>query len=162
MKKYNILFAIIALLFASLACKTLMSGGAPNIAPPGDNGGIPTKPPGFPTGSGGPIPTLPVVATDESGNITVGGKSPFPTPSDAFNVVSTPEMVTFQTKLSADDVMKFYRNAFKELGYTEDTSVTTNFNGIIAMAFKGDGKTVILGGTPAGDGSMSVTLTYQK
>lgn len=146
MKKFSILLALAALVFASLACQTVMGGG---------NGGN-----GSGSGDDTPSATQPPVSGD-NGNITVGGESPFPVTSDAFNVISTPQTVTYQTKMSADDVMKFYRDQLGGQGYSEDTTMTTNFNGIIAMFFKGNGKTIVIGGAPVGDGSISVSIAYQ-
>jgi len=150
MKKFSFVILVAALMLSSLACKALAGAMGGNndggITPPGDSSGIATLPP----------------ITTDGGNVTVG-ESPFPVTSDAFNVVSTPQSVTFQTKLSADDVMKFYRDELGKQGLTEDSSMTTNFNGIVAMFFKdSNGKTVVLGGAPTGDGSLTVTLAYQQ
>lgn len=145
MKKYSILLAVIALVFSSLACKTVMGGGEANN--PGNDSGAATAPP---------------VGTD-GGNITVGGEVPFPVASDATNVISTSETVTYQTSLSSDDVIKFYEDEFGKAGYTEDTSMTVNFNGAFTMAFDGheSGRKIIIGGAPLGDGTTSVTVALQ-
>jgi hypothetical protein len=161
MKKFSVYLAIAALLLASLACQTVMGGGSGNSAPD-------TTAPGYDSGTDNsgattvPEATSPSVETDGN-NVTVGGGSPFPVATDAFNVVSTPTSVTYQTKLSADDMMKFYRDELGAQGYTEDTSLTTNFSGIVAMFFKGsDGKDLVLAIAPVGDGSNSVTVSYQQ
>ncbi|HNB85315.1 MAG TPA: hypothetical protein PLL38_01605, partial [Anaerolineales bacterium] len=117
MKKYSILLAIVALVLASLACQTIMGGG--------DNG---FEAPDVPQQTDGDDVEVPSVEQD-GGDITVGGESPFPVTSDAFNVISTPQSVTYQTNMSGDDVMKFYRDELGKQGYTEDTSMTTNFSG---------------------------------
>jgi hypothetical protein len=152
MKKYSILFAMASLILASLACQTIMGGGDGGFNPPDvpqvDGGGV-------------EVPTVPPV-TNDNGNITIGGESPFPVTDDAFNVVSTPQSVTYQTKLSADDVMKFYRDELGKQGFSENKDMTTSFGGIVAMFFEGNGKTIVLGGAPIGDGSLSVTLAYQQ
>ena len=148
MKKYNILLAIIALVLASLACQTIMGGGdVPNV--PDVNGG----------GDATALPTTPPDTTGGDG-ITVGGESEFPATSDAFNVVSTSETLSFQTKLSVDDVLKFYRDEFAKQGYTEDTSLTVTFGKTFTMAFKGhkSGKTIYVVGADAGDGSLYITI----
>jgi hypothetical protein len=155
MKKYSVLLAIVALVLASLACQTIMGGG--------DNGFDTPEIPDVPQDSDDDFeaPTIPPVEQD-GGDITVGGASPFPVTGDAFNVISTPQSVTYQTNMSADDVMKFYRDELGKQGYTEDTSMTTTFGGMIAMFFEGNGKTVVIGGAPVGDGSVSVTVAYQQ
>lgn len=155
MKKYSILLAIIALVLASLACQTIMGGGNNNDFEVPDLPEVPQ------TGDGGEIPTIPPVITD-NGNVNIGGDSPFPTLSDAFNIISTPTSVTYQTKLSVDDVMKFYRDELGKQGYSENTSTTTNFSGMLAMFFEGNGKSVVLAASPVGDGTFSVTVAYQQ
>jgi hypothetical protein len=145
MKKYNILLAMIALVLSSLACQTIMGGG--------NDGGYETPVDSAPTSTSG----------EDSGDVTVGGDSEFPTPSDAFNVVSAPDTVVFQTKLSSDDVIKFYQDEFGNLGYTEDSSMAVNFGGAFTMGFDGheSGRKIVIGGAPAGDGSTAVTITLQ-
>jgi hypothetical protein len=148
MKKYSILLAITALIIASLACQTIMGGGSdvPDAVPPVDSGDT----------------TVPTESFD-SGDITVGGESEFPVTDDAFNVFTAPDTVTYQTNLSSDDVVKFYQDEFGKLGYTEDTSLSTNFSGIFALVFNGheSGKQIFIAGAPVGDGSTSVTITIQ-
>ena len=156
MKKYSVLLAILALVLASLACQTIMGGGDNNPEAP--------QIPEVPQTDGGDeieIPTVPPIATDESGNVTVGGESEFPVTSDAFNVVNTPEMVTFQTKMSSDDVIKFYRDEFASLGYKEDDSMAITFGKTFTLAFNGhaSGKVIYVVGADAGDGSIYITIT---
>jgi hypothetical protein len=147
MKKYSFLLAVIALVLSSLACQTIMGGGNGVNAPGGNNGGAATAAP----------------AATDSGNITVGGASPFPVASDATNVVSTPETVTYQTKLTSDQIIKFYQDEFGKKGYTEDKSMSVNFNGAFTMGFDGheSGKKIIIGGAPLGGGSTTVTIALQ-
>jgi hypothetical protein len=155
MKKYSVYLAIIALLLASFACQTVMGGGnnfqAPDVPSMTD----------VPQTDGGGIPTAPPAATDGNGGVTVGGPSEFPVTSDAFNVVSASEMVTFQTKMSSDDVAKFYRDEFAKQGYKEDTSKAITFGKTFTLAFDGhaSGKVIYVVGADAGDGSLYVTIT---
>ena len=162
MKKYSVLLAILALALASLACQTIMGGGD-TFQPPE------IEIPELPQTEGGEeieipeleIPTVPPIATDENGGMTFGGESEFPVTSDAFNVVSTPEMVTFQTKMSTDDLLKFYRDEFSSQGYTEDESMAITFGKTFTLAFNGheSGKVIYVVGADAGDGSIYVTVT---
>lgn len=150
MKKYNVYLAVVVLVLASLACQTIMGGGdVPNV-PDVNNGGDDTT-----------SPTTPPETTDD-GNVTVGGESPFPVTSDAFNVNSTPETVTFQTKLSPDDIVKFYRDEFGKQGLTEDASLSVVFGSTFTMTFTGheSGKNVYVAGVDAGDGSIYVTIAF--
>ena len=151
MKRYSILLAMIVLVLASLACQTVMGGGS------GFNPPIATDVP-----QSGGAPTVAPVATDSGGGgVTVGGQSEFPTTSDAFNVVSTSETVTFQTKMSSDAVTKFYRDEFTKKGYKEDASKAITFGKTFTLAFTGhkSGKVIYVVGADAGDGSLSVTIT---
>lgn len=161
MKKYRFALAFFVLALASLACQTIMGGGdafrPPEIEVPelpqtdGDGVEIP----------GIEIPAVPPIATDESGGVTIGGESEFPLPSDAFNVVSMSDMVTFQTKMSVDDLLKFYRGEFTNQGYTEDKSMAITFGRTFTLAFKGhsSGKVIYVVGADAGDDSIYVTIT---
>ena len=158
MKKYSVLLAIIALVLASLACQTVMGGGDNDYdykAPDAQNV------PELPQTDSGEIPTVPPVTTDGDGGVTVGGESEFPITSDATNVVSAAEMVTFQTKMSTDDVLKFYQDEFAKEGYEEDPSMAITFGKTFTLAFKGhpSGKVIYVIGADGGDGSLYVTIT---
>ena len=148
MKKYSILLALTALVLASLACQTIMGGGNENFAPP--------------TFDGGDVST-PVTGSESTaeGGVTVGGESEFPMTSDAFNVISTSGTVTYQTKISGDDVQKFYRDEFAKQGYTEDPSMAITFGSTFTMVFTGheSGKSIYVVGADAGDGSIYVTIS---
>jgi hypothetical protein len=148
MKKYSILLAMVALVLSSLACQTIMGGGSDGYQTPAPEDSAPTST------SGDDV---------DSGDVNVGGDSEFPMPSDAFNVVTAPDTVVYQTKLSGDDVIKFYQDEFGKLGYTEDTSLTVTFAGTLTMTFDGheSGKRILIAGGPAGDGSTAVTITLQ-
>lgn len=141
MKKYSILLALIALVLSSLACQTVMGRGDNeyDVAPTS------------------------IPESNDDTDVTIGGESSFPMPSDAFNTVSTPDTVVYQTKLSSDEVIKFYQDEFGKLGYTEDSEMAVNFAGAFTMGFDGheSGRKIVIGGAPAGDGSTSVTVTLQ-
>lgn len=147
MKKYNMLLAIIALVLSSLACQTIMGGGNNDYEAPTNDSGAPTSPP----------------VSNDGDTVILGGESDFPVASDAFNLASTPDTVTYQTKLSSDDVVKFYQDEFGKAGYTEDATMSVNFAGAFTMAFDGhdSGRKIIIAGAPVGDGSTSVTVTLQ-
>jgi hypothetical protein len=147
MKKYSILLALVALVLSSLACQTIMGGGNNDYETPVNDSSAPTATPG----------------ADDGGDVTVNGDSSFPTPGDAFNVVSTSDTVVYQTKLSSDDVIKFYQDEFGKAGYTEDSDMSVNFAGAFTMGFDGheSGRKIVIGGAPVGDGSTSVTVTLQ-
>ncbi len=144
MKKYNVFLAIVALVLASLACQTIMGGGEDDAQQPGE----------FDT------PT----AEENSGNdFSTGGESEFSATSDAYNVVTADDVLTFQTKLTAEEVATFYREDFEKQGYSEDTSMAVTFGGSFTMVFTGhdSGKSIYVVGADAGDGSLYVTVTLQ-
>jgi predicted small secreted protein len=151
MKKYSVLLAIIVLVLASLACQTVMGGGK-NIQVPGLPSSTEVPPiDGAPTAS----------PSTTDGGVTVGGNSEFPATSDAFNVVTAAGTLTFQTKMSSDDVIKFYRDEFAKQGYKEDASKAITFGKTFTLAFDGhsSGKVIYVVGADAGDGSIYVTIT---
>jgi hypothetical protein len=156
MKKYSVLLAIIALVLASLACQTIMGGGDNDYEAP-DVQNVPE----LPQTDSGEIPTVPPVTTDGDGGVTVGGESEFPVPSDATNVVTATGTLAFQTKMSTDDILKFYRDEFAKQGYEEDPSMAITFGKTFTLAFTGhpSGKVIYVVGADAGDGSHYVTIT---
>jgi len=156
MKKYSVYLAILALVLASLACQTVMGGGD-NFQVP-DVQDMPEVPQ---PQDGGEIPTLPPVTDNDDGGVTVGGESEFPVTSDAFNVINAAGTLTFQTKMSSDEVLKFYRDEFSKQGYTEDTSMAITFGKTFTLAFNGhsSGRVIYVVGADAGDGSLYVTIT---
>jgi hypothetical protein len=105
MKKYGVLLAILALVFASLACQTVVGGndGADQIESP---------PPADETEE------LPAAPADdyEDYDYSFGSDSDFPVPDDAKNVVSVSGTVNYQTDLSLDEVLDFYRDSIRQTG----------------------------------------------
>lgn len=152
MKKYSILLAIVSLVLASLACQTIMGGG---------DGGF--NPPDVPQVDGGDveIPTVPPVIPGGD-NITIGGDSEFPMPDDATNVVNMGNTIlNFQTKLSLDEAMSFYRDEFGKSGYTERSELTVTAGGTFSMVFDGykSGQAITVQGVDFGDGTINISIT---
>ena len=152
MKKYSILLAIVALVLASLACQAIMGGG--------DSG---FNPPEVPPVDGGDVeaPTATPVTTDGD-NITIGSDSEFPMPADATNVVNMGNtVINFQTKLSLDEAMSFYRDEFGKSGYTERSELTVTAGGTFSMVFDGheSGQAVTVQGVDFGDGTVNISIT---
>lgn len=158
MKKHSVLFAIIALVLASLACQTIMGGGnnfqAPDVP-------IMTEMPPI-NGDTEISPTVPPVTTEGEGGVTVGGESEFPMPADAINVISMGnDVLNFQTKLSLDEGMSFYRDEFGKLGYTERDILTSTSSTTFSMVFDGheSGKAIAVQGVDLGDGTINISIT---
>lgn len=121
MKKISILIAVTVLFIYSLACQTVM--GTPNTNIPIDDGGLDNS-------------TLPPV--DSGGNTPAGGESDYPLPDDAFNVTNMGNnVVNFQTDLSLEQGMTFYRDQFGQLGYTERDLLTVTSDTTFSMVFDG-------------------------
>ncbi len=148
MKKYSILFAAFSLALASLACQTVMGGG-------NDISQIATLPPVDTTLVTPEVPNAP--------GSSVGGDSEFPMPDDATNVVSVAGTVNFQTKLSLEEVMAFYRDVYGKQGFTERELLTTVSDGVFSFVFDGDasGKAIVIQGVDLGDGTVNVAITLQ-
>jgi hypothetical protein len=162
MKKYSILLAMIALILASLACQTVMGGDNGFEVPDVQNVPGLTEVPQ--TEDSGEISTIPPVITDGDGGITVGGDSKFPMPDDAFNVISVGSDVTnFQTKLSLEEGMNFYKDQFGKLGYTERDLLTVTSSTTFSMVYDGheSGKAIIVQGVDLGDGTINISITLQ-
>ena len=158
MKKYSAFLAIVALVVASLACQTVMGGGDNDYVVPD----VPsmTEPPQT-GGDDGEVPTVSPTTTNDGG-ITIGGESEFPLPDDAFNVINMGSDVTnFQTKMSLDDSMKFYKDEFAKLGYTEREILTVTSSTTFSMVYDGheSGKAIAVQGVDLGDGSTNISIT---
>lgn len=148
MKRFAGLITILVL--ASLACQTVLGGG--------DDGVQPLIPDDVSTEES---PEQPVPEDPSDGETTDSGEGDYPMPDDATNIFDAAGTVNFQTSLSLEDVIKFYRDAFAAEGYTEreiNTAITdTTFN----LVFDGDpsGLAVVVQGVNLGDGTTNVTIT---
>lgn len=152
MKKYSILLAITALIIASLACQTLMGGGSSSTEeelPPFEY-------------SGDDSATEEPSTESEESEFSFGD-SEFPVPSDATNVFDVAGTVNYQTNLSLDEVLAFYRDEYGKQDLTERELLTTVSDGVFSIVFDGDpsGKAVVIQGVDLGDGTVNVTITLQ-
>lgn len=149
MKHKRIFLALTVLVLASLACQALTGGG--NDEPPAGDSNPPS------------------VATQDSGlsDSSGGGESSasgFPLTADAYNVIDAGDgSVVFYTKMSLDDVMKFYRDEYISEGYVERGLLTVVSEGVFSIVFDGDpsGKAVVIQSVDLGDGSRTVTISLQ-
>jgi hypothetical protein len=151
MKKYSILFAIIALVLASLACQTLSGGGdsgGPELPPPSDNGDVEVQP-----AEGG----------ESGGDTTTDAESEFPLPDGATNIQEMGGSTNFQVKMSLDEAMKFYMETFTSSGYTERPILTVTSDTTFSMVFDGheSGKAIVVQGVDLGDGMVNVNIRLE-
>lgn len=163
MKKINILLAVVALVLSSLACQTVMGGGSDGS----ENIEIPDVPeltevPQVPQENGNEadvLPTLPPIIGGDG--FTLGGETDFPLPDDASNLINMgSDIVNFQTNLSLDQAMNFYRDEFGKLGYTERDLLTVTSGTTFSMVFDGhaSGKAISVQGVDLGDGTVNISI----
>ncbi len=157
MKNYRWVSAFLVLVFASLACQTVLGGGSnptpTEVFPPAGNTND-----SFNFNDNSSINT-----NESSGGGSSTSTAGFPLPPDAESVTDMgTNLVTFQTKMSIDDVMKFYRDELGKAGYTERKDLTVTAAGTFSMVFDGDpsGKALAIQGVDFG-GSTTVTISLQ-
>jgi len=160
MNKYRWLLALVVLVLASLACQTVMGGG-PQVPD------VPQVPNNYNDNSGdsGPEPTVVPPSNDGGGSDNGGGQSSngFPMPADATNVVEAQDTLVFETGLSVDEVVAFYRDAYGKQGLKERTSMTVTMGQLFTIVFDGNpsGKAISISGADTGSGTTAVTIVRQ-
>ena len=148
MNKYRVLAVIAVLVFSSLACQALSGIGRGNDVP------------SVPSASDDPA----APSEDEPVPADIPNPSEFPMTSDAFNVTNIGDgSLLYYTKMSQEDVLKFYRDEYKARGYTEREVVTTISDGVFSIVFDGDpsGKSVVIQSVDLGDGSSTVAIRLE-
>jgi hypothetical protein len=151
MKNSRIFIMLAVLVLASLACQALSGGGGNDL---------PTVPSGDeapPSSSDEPVEEEPLPADST-------GDSEFPMTADAYQVVNIGDgSVLYYTKLSLEDVMKFYRDEYTAKGYTERELLTVVSDGVFSMVFDGDpsGKAIVIQSVDLGDGSRTVAIRLE-
>ncbi len=157
-----LLFAIGILIVASLACNTIMGGGAiepeatePAIEATDDSGGgggdiEPTQEP--PVDS----PTKPPIGGGGGGGVD----TEFPMPDDAHTITNVGGNLNFQTSLPLKDVPDYYRKAFPD--YTERTLLTSITDVAISMVFDGhpSGNAIVVQAVDLG-GSTNINIRLE-
>ena len=88
----------------------------------------------------------------------------FPMTQDAVNLANIGDgSLVYQTQMSIEDVMNFYRAAYAAKGYIERKELTTVSNGNFKIAFSGDpgGQAVVVQSEDLGDGSLLITVRLE-
>jgi hypothetical protein len=148
MKYFRIHIAIAVLVLSSLACQAI-TGGKNNVPSSNENVTQPTK------------------ATNDNsdtGSSDSSVKTDFPMTPDAFNVTEVGNgSLVYYTKLSAQDAMKFYRDAYTAKGYKERELLTVVSEGTFSMVFDGDpsGKAVVIQSVDLEDGSRTIAIRLE-
>lgn len=149
MKKNVNIVPILALVLASLACQSLTGGGdepQPQPLEPVDGGsGGSSDSPGDP---GNSIDTV----------------SDFPLTDDAQNVIESDGTVIYQTEMSVEEVMEFYRDVLTAQGYTERDLLTTLTDGVFSFVFDGheSGQALVIQGFDLKNGTTNVSIRLEQ
>jgi len=143
----TILFLAI-LVTASLACGFLGggSGGSEEVLPSGDSA---------------PEEVSPSTGSEEESE---SYDNEFPTPPDVQNFMDLgPGGINFQTSLSLDEVVAFYRDAFESAGFDERdiTTVINDTNFSIVWDGHPSGQAIVVQGVDLGDGTVNVNVRFE-
>lgn len=152
MKQYRIFLALTVLVVASLACNALTGRKADSAAPQESSSGGQVD---QPTESAPPV---------DNGSSSTTVKTDFPMTDDAYNTIDVGDgSLLYYTKMSMDDVLKFYRDEYTAKGYTERELLTTVSDGVFSIVFDGDpsGKAVVIQSVDLGDGSRTVAIRLE-
>ncbi|MCJ7658457.1 MAG: hypothetical protein MUO67_04850 [Anaerolineales bacterium] len=169
-----ILFTV--LISISLACSTL-SGSEPDTSLPPAGDEVPTLVPSVtdvPTEAPPPEPAEPAApeASDPPAPTEIPPEPPsgmgeiesdFPLPNDVQNFMQLDETsINFQTNLSLEEVVDFYRDAFTTQGLTERKLLTVIQDEVVSIVFDGapNGMAVVLQCVDL-DGSTNVNLRFE-
>jgi len=89
--------------------------------------------------------------------------SGFPMTDDAYNVTEAGDTLLFYTKLSLEDVMKFYREEYTSKGYKERELLTVVSATTFSMVFDGDpsGKAIVIQSVDLGNGRHTVAIRLE-
>jgi len=93
-----------------------------------------------------------------------GNNTKFPLPDNVSNFTDTGnDSINFQTTLSLEDTIAFYRDAFGKLGLTERTINTAITDTTFSLVFDGDpsGKAIVVQGVDLGNGKTNVNIRYE-
>jgi hypothetical protein len=177
---WQLLILIFVLIIVSLACNAVSGGdqdsptapvGAesteiPTLAPSMTD--IPTEPPPpEPTEPSAPEADQPPPPTEKPPESPSGHSeidTNFPLPDDVQNFMQLDEnSINFQTSMSLQQVVDFYRQTFTTQGLTERPILTSITDSTVSMVFDGatNGMAIVLQCVDLGDGTTNVNLRYE-
>ena len=154
MKLYRISLALAVLVLALLACQALTGGG--NEVPAAASEPANDQP--------DQTTAAPTTSNDSNSNDRPTIGADFPMTVDAYNAIDTGNgSLLYYTKMSLEDVMKFYRDEYTAKGYKEREILTVVSSGTFSMVFDGDpsGKAVVIQSVDLGDGSRTVAIRLE-
>ncbi len=113
--------------------------------------------------------SLQLVACGEGGAAASGTgadaiRTDFPMPGSVSNLTDTGNgSINFQTQLTVEKTVSFYRDAFTKAGLTERTINTAITDTTFSLVFDGDasGKAVVVQGVDLGNGTTNVNIRYE-
>jgi hypothetical protein len=157
-----VLTIIGAVLLISLACTC---GALSSAATPTPDEGVPV----FPTDDeNGDVPTeesLEATTEAPTEESTDGGNfdTEFPIPDDAQNFADVGGTVNFQTGMSLDDALAFYRDAFAGQGYTERSLLTSTTDTTFSIVFDGhpSGEAIVVQAVDLGTNTTNVSIRLE-
>jgi hypothetical protein len=113
-----------------------------------------TSAPAVEATSTAPQPTAPPAEATQAPEEKVSYDTVFPLPDNVqkFTGEGGESQVNFQTSLSLDEVIEFYRQAFTDKGLTERTILTATTDTTFSMVFDGwpNGKALVIQGVALG------------
>jgi hypothetical protein len=154
----QLLVILVVLLATSLACR-LFSGEEPETSP-----GAETLPDETMVPENGEIrPTLP---PDEPEDETAASDTEFPLPQDVQNFAELPQSdsgINFQTSMSLEEVIAFYRGEFSSQGLVERELLTVIDDSAFSMVFDGapNGKAIVIQGVTLSPDQTNVNIRYE-
>lgn len=99
--------------------------------------------------------------TEDTGS---GNDSEFPLPSDVSNFMELGDgLITFQSSMSLEDLLKFYQDELSAEGYTEREILTVTSETTFSMVYDGhaSGKAIVVQGVDLGGGMSNITIRLE-
>lgn len=169
MKRYRWMLSLTVLALAALACNAVMGGGSPSVDETVPAPERPVQAEALTLESPAQPEATDEYSTEEDDYSNSGGdsavQSEFPLPEDASNLMELGEAgINFQTGLSLEAAIEFYRDAFGRQGLKERPILTVISDGVFSMVFDGhsSGKSVVIQGVDLGAGSLNINIRLEN
>ncbi len=162
MVKSRLLLVLIVLLATSMACR-LFGGREAEPSPGLETLPEPPTSDSVTPGSGETQPTPPVDMPEDETQVY---DTAFPLPQDVQNFTQLPQSeggVNFQTNMSLEDVIIFYRDEFTSQGLVEREILTVIDDSAFSMVFDGapNGMAIVVQGVALGPSQTNVNIRYE-
>lgn len=148
MRHKRMFFVVTVLLLAAMACSFLGGSGSEGSPPSGGD-----EAPGDDS-----APQVP------AGNSSGKYDTEFPLPDDVKNFTKMgDETINYQTSMTINEVVEFYRSEFANAGY-EEREITTVINDTtFSIVWDGhpNGKALVVQGVDLGDGTVNVNVRFE-